>query len=232
VIVRDGTAMYKLVGFLVLTTGILGWVSAGAKADSTIECPLDEVTSAIGESLPRGWDVVPQKLTDTHVDERGRRDTLQCIYGTVATLEFTAPRRERCTAEESGFECKSRRSDRRRQNVAANGALRIPAALSVDLDTGRLTRGNKADFRIKTEFPLGRQLVAINGARFAKSNSNDPNRRDCRRANYRGDRIALSMTPGANWTCYITNDGQAGRLRVTGIAIFPPALDIDFTTWE
>ena len=94
--------MYKMLGMLVLTIGMMGWVSEAAKAEGpVIECPVNEVSGTVTERLPSGWAVVPSGLTDTRVAEKEGHDGLRCEYGIAATLETTA----KCVAQDGGFQC-------------------------------------------------------------------------------------------------------------------------------
>lgn len=211
--------------------GCLWLMGATAHADTFISCPTEEVTTRIANPLPKGWtgSQAKARLTDTRVVERRGPDRLQCVYGTVGTLEFRAPRRERCVAFHSGFRCERRG---REERVESEGRVTMRPAVPVDLDTGRSASGRRGDIWMRASSPFQRYIEPINGARLAPINVANPTRRDCRQADYGERRVPVLEMLGPNWICYVTSNGRYGRLRLTGMGLFPVTLDMTYTTWE
>jgi hypothetical protein len=229
------SSMLRLLSRLVLATGIVIGASGAAFSDVFIRCPLTEVTASITNPLPGDWEAIPStaKLTKTSVDDEGRgRERLQCIYGTLGTLELRAPRGETCEARQTGFRCETRRTRPREPRVLAEGVLRTSLAIPIDLDTGRLTQWAGGDILLQADNPFQNYIVPRGGAQLAKVGSNQPGPRDCERARYGTDRLPLIDLIKNNWVCFVTDQGRFGRFRVSGVVIFPLAIEIAYTTWE
>jgi hypothetical protein len=225
-------SMLRLLSRFALTAGIVIGASGAASADSFIRCPLTEVTASITNPLPRDWEAIPStaRLTDTHVEDDGPgRERLQCIYGSAGVLELRAPRGEDCEARQAGFRCETRRTKPR---VLAEGVLRTSLGVPIDLDAGRLTQRAGGDILLQADNPFQNYIVPRGGAQLAKVGSNQPGPRECERARYGSDRLPLIDLIKNNWVCFVTDQGRIGRFRVSGVVIFPLAIEIAYTTWE
>ena len=226
--------MRRPIGVLFLVAASLTLMAQTAAADSFVRCPVDEATTRIVDPVPRGWSARDGKarLSDTRVVRKRGRDTLECVYGKVGTLEIAAPRREDCRARKGGFQCKARRPGKDRPKIVSEGSLKVPAAVPVDLDRGQLTNGANGDLWVRARNPFQRYIEPLNGARLAMTDASDPGPRDCRNARYSDNQLRMFELLGSNWVCFVTDRGRVGRLRVTSMAMFPMTLDIVYTTWE
>jgi hypothetical protein len=227
--------MHRLLSRFALTAGIVIGATGTASADTFIRCPLTDVTISITNPLPRDWEAIPStaRLTATRVDDKGPgRERLQCIYGTAGILELRAPRGEDCKARQAGFRCETRQTRPREPRVLAEGVLRTSLAVPVDLDTGRLTQWADGDILLQADNPFQNYIVPRGGAQLAKVGNNQPGPHDCERARYSTDRLPLIDLIKNNWVCFVTDQGRFGRFRVSGVVIFPLAIEIAYTTWE
>lgn len=103
--------MKSSVAALFAVAGALALSSMANGAESFVECPVQELDSAVTTSLPKGWWATPQtgELLGTEVSPVAGRPVLVCKYrgfgGSISVMRNLPGGFASCKATQGGFRC-------------------------------------------------------------------------------------------------------------------------------
>ncbi len=118
--------------------------------------------------------------------------------------------------------------------VLSSGKFDLKQTYSVDLDTGETAPSSGArDLWFRAVSASEKYLVPQNSAQVKHMGSSPPSLADCMSASLSTASISLDDISEGSWLCYITNQGNYGRLEIEDIlSNGTQTLKIDHKTWD
>lgn len=221
---------------LILAAGSL-FTAGAAHADRVvIQCPAKVTGQPVG--APAGWDLLRTEtaLQSTKVIEDGRRDILRCLYGQAGRIERLGPQDATCRATDTGFVCETAPAPAPAPapvaRVYKQGVVTLMGTQTVDLETGRVSPANGADFWFQVQNSRTALIVPQNGAQISPRIV-QMGYDGCLNQRYTTQGISLQQIHPGSYVCYKTADGRVGEFLVTAATERAPfSITLDFTTWK
>jgi len=112
----------------------------------------------------------------------------------------------------------------------STGTILLPRGAKANLDNGTVGGGSGMDIWYKSPSPALRNLVPINGARFALGSGRARGYAGCRAATYTSGALSLWVMPVGTYVCVKTSAGRISQFRVNGYV--GSKVRLGYTTWQ